>query len=176
VISPAQPDDTRRIAELQVRAWGAAYRGLLPDAVLDEHSVEGRERMWRRWHEGQPRRRTWVMERAGTLVGFAATGPSRDADADDATGEVYAIYIEPDLIGTGVGRRLFAHAVAALAAQGFTRATLWTLEGNARGRRFYEAAGWRPDGAAKSAHMKGVDVVEVRYAIALAATPGPRPS
>ena len=158
--------DARPIAELQVRAWRAAYRGLLPDTLLASQSVDERERMWRRWNEGHSLRRIWLAERDDGLAGFAATGPTRDDDAPRSTGEVHAIYLEPGLIGTGVGRALFAHAGEALRAQGFTRATLWVLETNARSRRFYEAAGWRLDGARKTQTFQGVDIPHVRYACA----------
>ena len=50
---------------------------------------------------------------------------------------------------------------------GFRRATLWVIEENAEARRFYEAAGWRPDGLAKRGPMGGFPglpvVNEVRY-------------
>ena len=142
----ASVEDARPIAELQVRAWRVAYRDMLPDQYVAGWPVEARERQWRSWNDGQPLRRTWLAERDGALTGFAATGPSRDEDADACTGEVYAIYIEPGLIGTGLGRRLFGHAVEGLRGQGFTRAMLWMLQGNARAHHFYEAAGWRADG------------------------------
>ena len=150
-----------------MRAWRVAYRGLVPDALLDAQSVDRRESQWLHWHDEQPLRRLWLVERDGALLGFASTGPSRDSDGAPWTGEVYAIYLEPDVIGTGVGRELFAHAVAALRAQGFTRATLWVLENNARTRRFYEAAGWRTDGQRKTETLHGVEVAEVRYVRAL---------
>lgn len=156
--------DAPGISRLQVRAWRAAYRGLLPDALLAALSVERREDIWRRWHDDQPLRRIWVAEQPPGLVGFVATGPGRDDDAIASAGEVYAIYVEPALIGSGLGRRLLARAVTGLRAQGFAQATLWVLEGNARARRFYEAAGWRADGASKSQRWEGCEPVEVRYA------------
>ena len=159
--------DARRIAELHVPAWRAAYRGLLPDALLDAQSVDRREAQWREWNRGHPLRQIWLIERDDALLGFAATGPSRDAGAPASTGEVYAIYLEPGAIGTGVGRALFAHASEALRTQGFTHAMLWVLDTNVRSRRFYEAAGWRPDGGHKKENLRGVEVSEVRYACAL---------
>ena len=150
-----------------MRAWRAAYRGILPDALLAGLPVETRERQWRRWNDGHPLRQIWLVERDDVLVGFAATGPSRDEDAVPATGEVYAIYIEPALIGTGLGRRLFAHAVDSLRSQGFTRAMLWMIEGNAKAQRFYEAAGWRADGGRKVDRWGDFEPVEIRYACAL---------
>ncbi|HEU5369692.1 MAG TPA: GNAT family N-acetyltransferase, partial [Ktedonobacterales bacterium] len=88
-------------------------------------------------------------------------------DAPPLTGEVRAIYLAQAAAGKGIGRALFAHAVADLRARGYQRATLWVLESNARARRFYEVAGWRPDGARKTEERPGALLREVRYAIAL---------
>ncbi|WP_430787700.1 hypothetical protein [Actinoplanes sp. G11-F43] len=41
-------------------------------------------------------------------------------------------------------------------------AILWVLESNARARRFYEAAGWVPDGAVKVDSSRGFPMREVR--------------
>jgi len=46
-----------------------------------------------------------VAEAAGRVVGYATTGPFRDADGYRATAE-HAIYVAPDHHGHGVGRRL----------------------------------------------------------------------
>jgi len=46
---------------------------------------------------------------------------------------------------------------------GFADVTLWVLEGNTRARRFYELAGWIPDGAEKDDDMAGTTIREVRY-------------
>jgi GNAT superfamily N-acetyltransferase len=177
-LHPATAADARRIAELHVRAWHAAYRDYLPDALLSSLSVDEREAQWRdsvARAETDARYHLSVAERADTVLGFVLMGPSRDDDATAATGEVHAIYVEPALIGAGVGRLLFSHAVATLATDGFARATLWVLEANAVTRRFYTAAGWRPDGRKKVERWRGVELVEVRYARTLSATPSSDP-
>ena len=46
-----------------------------------------------------------------------------------------------------MGRRLLHAAIAELAADGFETATLWTLADSEASRAFYEAQGWRTDGA-----------------------------
>ena len=43
----ARPDDAEAIADAHVRGWLAAYRGLVPDAILDGLSVERRATFWR---------------------------------------------------------------------------------------------------------------------------------
>jgi len=163
-IRRAEPLEVRRIAEVHVRAWQTAYRGFIPDELLDTLSVENREAMWRRTISGGDVP-IWVAERAGHVIGFAATEPSRDLDAGLGVSELYAIYVEPEVVGTGVGRVLFARAVDHLWQGGYTAATLWVLEENTRARRFYEHAGWRPDGATKTERWRGVDLTEVRYRV-----------
>lgn len=170
MIRPAREEDARPIAEVHVRSWLKAYRGLIPDHVLDRLSVEERAAWWRQAIRRPTHRanRIWVMERHGQVMGFCSTEPTRDEDEDPATvAEVTAIYLEPEAWGQGFGRALFRHAVEALRAQGFKTATLWVLEGNVRTRLFYEAAGWRTDDAVQEEPMTGQKLPEVRYRKAL---------
>ena len=158
--------DARAIAELHVWAWAWAYRGLLPDAFLQRLAATLDRRVEARranLADEPPEQRTWVAEQGGQVVGFAIISPRRDADATPQTGEVQALYLAPHAVGTGTGRALFAHAVDDLRRRGYGTATLWVLESNARGRRFYEAAGWTPDGATKAEEGPGVCLREVRY-------------
>jgi hypothetical protein len=50
-----------------------------------------------------------------------------------------------------------------LHADGMDPLVLWMLEGNARARAFYEQAGWRLDGAARTETFGGKEAAEVRY-------------
>jgi GNAT superfamily N-acetyltransferase len=150
-IREGTPKDAEAIAGIHVRAWQDAYRGQLDDEYLDGLKVEDRLEMHRAALGSPPvDYRMWLAEDEGRAVGFAVTAKSQDADAEDRTAEVYAIYLEPDRVGTGVGRALLEHAVDDLRARGFTTATLWVLETNEPARRFYEIAGWKPDGAVTS--------------------------
>ncbi|HET7236426.1 MAG TPA: GNAT family N-acetyltransferase, partial [Actinomycetota bacterium] len=123
-IREADPKDARAIAEVHVRSWRAAYRGQLTDDFLDGMNVEERLDQHRRGLEdAREDWRTWVAEDAGQVAGFAVTGPSEDADATERTGEVYAIYLDPDRVGTGLGRQLFERAVGDLRDRGFSSVT-----------------------------------------------------
>jgi GNAT superfamily N-acetyltransferase len=161
-IRAAVPDDARAIAEVHVRSWQVAYRGQLPDHLLDGLSVDSRETAWRQILESPDR--NFVVEQDGSVVGFASIGRCRDTGAGPAVGELYAIYVEPGAWGGGIGTALMAHAVDELRRDGYTDASLWVLESNNRARRFYEANGWRADGAAKTEQMGIAQVREVRYA------------
>jgi GNAT superfamily N-acetyltransferase len=83
-----------------------------------------------------------------------------------AIGELYAIYLDPQCWGQGLGRKLLAHATRRLLSHGYSIAILWVLESNRRARRFYEIAGWTLDGATKLENIPdGIELREVSYQI-----------
>jgi len=168
----ATVDDAEALAGIHVRGWQWGYRKQLPDDYLRDLSVERRAEQWRGWLLDPGDTSTWVAEddggEAGRPLGFVAAGPSRDPDPPAGTGEVYAIYVEEDAAGTGAGAALLTHACEWLADRGFDRASLWVLETNARARRFYERAGWRPDGEVKAEPREDFEMREVRYVADLA--------
>ncbi len=77
------------------------------------------------------------------VVGFIRFG--RDPE-EEQNGHIEAFYVHPDASRRGLGRRIFEHALARLAADGMPTVTLWVFEANARTRAFYTAAGFVPDG------------------------------
>ena len=54
-------------------------------------------------------------------------------------------------------------ALNTLRQAGYTQATLWVLDTNARGRQFYEAGGWAPSGVTKQDGARGFLITELRY-------------
>ena len=160
--------DAPGIADVHVRSWQVAYRGLIDQDFLDRLSLAEHLSMWRhRLEAADPDLHVLVAEAGDELIGFSSFGPSRDGDAGVSTAEVYAIYLAPEWFGTGVGRRLFDRTADALVGLGFRDSTLWVLEVNDRARRFYEVAGWRWDGA-RSVHADaGLAEPIVRYRRAL---------
>jgi ribosomal protein S18 acetylase RimI-like enzyme len=160
-VRPATAADAPAMGRLVVRAWQAAYRGLMPDAYLDGLRAEDRAAYW----DGALRREdlrgvVLVAERDGEVVGFAAAGPSPDPEG---AGELFAINVDPAHWGTGAGRALLEAAQDELARLGFAETVLWVLPANARARRFYERAGWVSDGTEQTVDAFGVTVPEVRY-------------
>ncbi|MFC7303275.1 GNAT family N-acetyltransferase [Streptomyces monticola] len=157
--------DCPAVAEIRVLGWQFAYAGLIPQSYLDAMSViDDRERCRDRLARAAQGVVALVAERAGTVVGWASFGPYRDGDLPPTATELYALYVHPDHIGTGAGRALAAEVVARCSASGTPRLLLWVLKGNSRARRFYELAGFAPDGAEEPFEVEGVPVPEVRYA------------
>ena len=148
-----------------MRGWQEAYRDILPRDFLAGLHVDAREIAWRSMLESdeQEAAPAWVAERAGVVVGFVATGPPRDEDVPVPGAEIYAIYVLPESWRGGAGTALLATAVDHWRALGATTLVLWVLEANARGRSFYEALGWSPDGAGQQIDFGGFSAPEVRY-------------
>jgi GNAT superfamily N-acetyltransferase len=168
LIRSATPEDAHTVAEVHVRSWQHAYRGLLPEAYLDGLSVEERaQRRLEAMAQAAPNAGMLVAEVDGTIVGFASFCSSRDDDAEEDVGEVPAIYLDPEVVGRGIGRRLFEAVADELRRAGFRRATLWVLEANDRARRFYEKAGWRWDGTVSRHDFDCANEPVVRYAVDL---------
>lgn len=150
--------DARAIETIRVHGWRTAYRDVFPAADLDAMPID--ETRWlHRVEEPPPGWSIVVAEDDGKVVGFAATGPSRD---EPGIGELYAIYVLPEDWSHGAGRALIAAAEQTLRAK-YDEATLWVLEDNPRARRFYELGGWSLDGARKAEERWGVGAPEVRY-------------
>ena len=162
------------IARVHIETWQTAYRGLLPDEYLDglTADLERRAAWWERQIAEAANRRLIqiVAQDEIGILGFVTCGPVEDQTPDPWVGEVYAIYVHPRAWSQGVGRELFGRAAELLGMLGYREAVLWVLETNARARRFYEIAGWHPDGATKTEHRGTVELREVRYRTALLAT------
>jgi len=165
IVRAAVPGDAPAMAALHVRAWRAAYAGIMPDAFLAGLRVEEREAMWRRSltaPEVAPAERAiFVAEDAGRVIGFAAAGHAR-GDDEFGLGELYAINVDPPAWGGDASGALLDAATAWLDAR-FAASILWVVDRNARARAFYEGAGWSPDGATKTDTYDGSSVPECRY-------------
>ena len=152
--------DGEPLARIHERCWRMSYAGLADPTWIVARPFAERVEEWTRYAAGEALP-MWVAEDDGEVLGEVAVGPSRDPDAPEGTGEVVALYVDPDRQREGIGSMLLARAEDELRAAGFVRATLWTLAGSVQSNRFYERAGWRRDGATKYGERFGG--AEVRY-------------
>lgn len=136
----------------------------MPQAFLDQLDPVRRGAQWAHRLSDAPREGHTVLvaDVDGTVVGFAALGPSQDDDAHGA-GELYAIYLLPGRCGQGLGRDLMRASLQTVHRAGFTEATLWALDTNERARSFYAAGGWTLDGLTRQDNSHGFPINEVRY-------------
>jgi GNAT superfamily N-acetyltransferase len=190
VIRAGSAAHAAQIAEVQRETWFAAYEGIIAPEVIDRVTVPDGGARVRQSFRTRPWQRMLVavdpeavdpeavgpeaVSPGGGIVGYASFGPETDVlnapwphplTADGEGGrvaELYALYVRPAWWSTGTGRALMEQVLARSAAAGYRSITLWVLRGNQRARRFYERAGFAPDGATNVLTGLG-GVIEVRY-------------
>lgn len=157
--------DVEAVSTIRVRGWQAAYAGIVPQTYLDAMTVED-DASRRRERVSQPGRQSLDLVALGDRgpVGWICFGPCRsEVPGPGRVGEVYALYVSPDLIGQGIGRRLLEEAHRQMKSQGFEVSALWVLSDNQRARRFYERSGYQADGAAQDGAYDEITLTELRY-------------
>ena len=142
-IRPASLRDAKAIAELHVAAWQHAYAQLLAPEDLKTLSVDKRLAMWREAIEYAEPQVLVACNEAGKLVGFVAFDRSRDPKTKPTTGELWALYVAPDVVGTGAGLTLWDAARDACEEEGFNEVTAWVFARNDRALTFFDAAGFK---------------------------------
>ncbi|HEV2069674.1 MAG TPA: GNAT family N-acetyltransferase [Acidimicrobiales bacterium] len=122
----ARPDEARLLTELALRSkryWG--YDEAFLEVCRDELRLSTEE---------VSRLHVTVAENDdGRVVGFYALGDATHHEAD-----VSFFFVDPDVIGTGVGRILFADLVEAARSAGFSR---FRIDSDPGAAGFYERMG-----------------------------------
>jgi GNAT superfamily N-acetyltransferase len=187
VIRSASPADAAQIAAVMRDSWFAGYDGIIAPAIIDRATAPDGGARIRQSFRIRPRQRMIAAVARGPapagatrIVGYASFGPERDvletpwpypltpAGSAGEIAELYALYVHPAWWSTGTGRALMDQVLAKVRAAGYASITLWVLEANVRARRFYQRAGFAPDGARHV--LDDLDgVTEIRYRRALSA-------
>lgn len=160
----ADLSDAGPIAEVKVRSWQSAYKGLIAADYLGSMSVAEHTERWAKNLVGETTR-TLVLEKGGRVVGFARLGAARGAEfVGRRVGEIYAFYLLEEYWGRGLGRALMTRALQELDKEGSEAVIVWALEGNRRAQEFYLRIGFVPDGATQVEDRGEFELHEVRYA------------
>jgi GNAT superfamily N-acetyltransferase len=102
------------------------------------------------------------------VAGHVGLGPTTLEDPHPApagTTNVWQLFVREPWRGRGVAGALMARAVAEAACRGFETMRLWTPEGAARARRFYEREGFVLTGAAHEHTPSGLATVQYARAV-----------
>lgn len=165
-VRAATAADAEAMGRVAGRSWEATYRGMLPDPVLDEWIATVTDG-WRTAFAEAPADgpwRPWVAEQAGRVVGYATTTAAKSffLPPPDGAGELTNLYLDPDVIGTGVGTLLYRWAIDDLWERGFDPLVVWAFRDNARAVAFYERMGLVIDVADHTWELGGVGCPVVR--------------
>jgi GNAT superfamily N-acetyltransferase len=163
--------DAALIARVQRDVWTAAYAPLLPASVIEGFDLDA---VAAGWAAPIAASAVWVATEGDALVGFCAAAPAAPEDLADAAGVVpddvaavatiAALLVEPRWARRGHGGRLVVETAAALRAAGAVRGVAWVPERDTASRRFWERAGWDPDGTVRTLDAGGRPLREIRVA------------
>lgn len=168
-IRPASAADISAAAAIKVESWRQAYRGLVPDAVLDAMTVDTVRAQWLGVAVEDFAASVLVAESGQGIDGYAISGPVRDR-AGDFEGQLHALYLRPARVRAGIGTALFRAASDRLARLGFDDFLLWVFEANTPARGFYERQGGALiPGARVVTDIDGALLPEVAYGFRTAA-------
>lgn len=171
----ARPSDAPAVGLVQAAVWRDAYADVLPPEVVEQFDGPSFARVWRDSLATPPSpRHVLLVGCAGDqVVGFAAVGPSADADARETSGELLALGVHPEARRSGHGSRLLNAAVDTLRGKGFDSLSTWILVKDESARAFLAAAGLSPDSAFRDrvVNADGTVVREVRLAASLVPDP-----
>lgn len=159
----AVPDDAAAVARIHDASRRSAYRGLLTDDQLNAMTLDERTEFWRQIIVlgDQKDMRVFVLVASdGLISGFISLKVQRGKNR----GELDRIYVYPDESRKRRGSALIKCGLDYLRDYGFQKATLWTFEANSSARQFYDAMGFKPDGAERK--WSGMPK-ELRYAIVI---------
>ena len=162
-------DDISAVARVQVEAWDAAYRGLIPDEVIDARTVELRTNQWS-GAVADPRSLIFVAcDSDGNVQGFASARVLVEPESGFQS-YLQTLYVRPEFWRKGIGRQLLRAVCSHLSALGVRNVVLRTMRlGDAR--EFYDRLGARvvPEGIVREAG-KFDDVVYAFDDVAAVAT------
>jgi GNAT superfamily N-acetyltransferase len=122
------------VAAIQRVRHSVRENRLTSGIITDEEVIHALERTGR----------GWVVEQDGAVIGFAV--------GNAQTGNIWALFVDPQHEAQGHGRRLHDEMVSWLWSRGLRRLWLSTGAGT-RAQRFYERAGWRHQGCTASGEL-----------------------
>ncbi len=138
--------DIPAIAALHIEGWKGAYGGIVDQSYLDTLNLDMRIKSWTEWM-ASGESEVFVGEKDGRIAGFVTIGRTKTAPPGSSpirpshSGEIYAIYLHPDVWRQGIGTALLKHAMRELKARRHSTVCLWVLDANVRAKAFYEKMG-----------------------------------
>ena len=143
VIRRCAPEDNIRVVELSLEAWAPvfdSFRRMLGEELYQRVHPDWKLHQAASVRDALERNETWVAVAEGTVVGFV----NLIFDADERSGEIYMIAVDPAAQQQGVATQLTEHALDEMRARGLDLATVATGgdPGHMPARRTYEKAGF----------------------------------
>lgn len=164
-IREANINDAEGIANVHVKSWQAAYRGIMPKDYLLSLSVKEKIETWLKSLSEKSLGINLVIEKNKEIIGFCVFGPARDNDLKyHNVGELVALNILPSYWGNGYGTRMINYVFNKSKLREWQALYLWVLKQNERAIAVYKKNGFILEGSQKSStKLTGHELHEIRY-------------
>ncbi|MBQ7873696.1 MAG: GNAT family N-acetyltransferase [Oscillospiraceae bacterium] len=147
-IRRAKNGDEKILAYIQTESWKSAFRGILSDEDLEKLTDITRvTEMYERTLRNYPEHGFILLigEKPHCISFWSA---SRENDMKDFA-ELICIHSLPDNRRRGYGSMMIEHIFGEIKKAGFEKVMLWVFADNLPARKFYEKAGFVPNGKTK---------------------------
>lgn len=154
-IREAKQGDFNGIGKVYCDSWNAAYQKLLPKTYLDSLTATN-------CAPNKVSIDDLVLVKQEKVLGICHVSEARNRD-NKVWGEIVAIYLLPEIWGSGAGNELFQSALKKLKQYGFKNICLWVLKDNVRARKFYQKNGFIISGDEREIEITECNIREVEY-------------
>ena len=152
-------DDAKCCADIHAESWNFAYSDIVPNEIINEHNAKW-PLIWNKMLTYNIDSH-YVIVLDGVIIGFLTITISRDNDLKESFYEIVGLYLSPNYIGLGFGKRAMDWIKREIKKRGYNSIFLWVLQANNRAIAFYEKSGFISDGKVKPSGL--ADTREVRY-------------
>ncbi|UWR40229.1 GNAT family N-acetyltransferase [Phaeobacter inhibens] len=156
----ARAVDAEEIARVHVQCWEECYP-FLPAEIRQARNLDSRLSLWMRRLGCKDIARTWVLEDAGCIVGFAHLVPNTDPEIPAADAELHACYFLPEYRGTTAGPKMMSVMLRYALSNGWGTFCIWAWRDNPI-RITYRALGLTPV-VRRDRELCGYSAPEVGY-------------
>jgi ribosomal protein S18 acetylase RimI-like enzyme len=157
-IRPANSQDLGSLVTIFRACWNISYRDLISESVREAMDVEAATKLLANAVNPIPGRATLIATEDELGLGFASFG----VDAEDENrGHLFSLYVSPASASKGVGSKLLAEVINALAQSGREDITLWVFKENPIAIGLYRKFGFCETGREKTDERWQIPQIEM---------------
>ena len=157
LIRPVESSDLGSLVTVFRACWNISYRDLISAEVRKAMDIATTTNLLSASANPKPGRFTLVATDDETL-GFASFG--NDVD-DESRGHLFSLYVSPESAGKGVGSKLLAEVISALAQIDKSEITLWVFKENPTAIGLYRKFGFSETGREKTDERWQIPQIEM---------------
>jgi ribosomal protein S18 acetylase RimI-like enzyme len=143
-IVPAESIDALAIAQVHHDSWHTAYRGVHAPSLAAQLTSDWFKNYWQRYFQNVPADSfVLVAKQNNSIIGFVAGGKCTDKSpfSPGHDGELYKLYLTPQVQQQGLGTRLFQACIEALRSRGYYSMLIRAIKENIPSCKFYAKQG-----------------------------------